>query len=35
MLMYKFLVCKKLTDNANIKKFIIEDGRLKMKSLCT
>ena len=29
------LVCKKLTDNANTKKFIIKDGRLKIKSLCT
>ena len=29
------LVCKNLTDNANTKKFIIKDGRLKIKSLCT
>ena len=29
------LVCKKLTDNANTKKFIIKDGRLNRKSLCT
>ena len=29
------LVCKKTTDNADIKKFIIKDGRLKIKSLCT
>ena len=29
------LVCKKLTDNGNTKKFIIKGGRLKRKSLCT
>ena len=29
------LVCKKITDNAGTKKFIIKDGRLKIKSLCT
>ena len=29
------LVCKKLTENANTKKSIIRDGRLKIKSLCT
>ena len=34
MLSYCF-VCKNLTDNANTKKFIIKDGRLKIKSLCT
>ena len=34
MLIY-CLVCKKLTDNANTKKSIIKDGRLKIKSLCT
>ena len=28
------LVCKKLTDDANTKKSIIKDGRLKIKSLC-
>ena len=25
------LVCKKSADNANTKKFIIKDGRLKIK----
>ena len=30
-----FLVRKKLTDNADTKKFMIKDGRLKIKSLCT
>ena len=29
------LVCKKITDNADTKTFIIKDGRLKIKSLCT
>ena len=29
------LVCKKVTDNANTKKIIIKNGRLKIKSLCT
>ena len=29
------LVCKKLTDNADTKKFMIKGGRLKIKSLCT
>ena len=29
------LVCKKLTDNANTKKYMIKDGRLKIISLCT
>ena len=29
------LVCKKLTDIADAKKFIIKDGRLKKKSPCT
>ena len=29
------LVCKKVTDNADTKKFMIKDGRLKIKSLCT
>ena len=28
------LACKKTTDNACTKKFIIKDGRLKIKSLC-
>ena len=29
------LVCEKTTDNACTKKFLIKDGRLKIKSLCT
>ena len=29
------LACKKITDNADTKKFIINNGRLKIKSLCT
>ena len=29
------LVCKKVTDNAFTKQFMIKDGRLKIKSLCT
>ena len=29
------LVCKNVTDNANTKKFMIKDERLKIKSLCT
>ena len=34
MLTY-FLACKNLTDNANTKKIMIKDERLKIKSLCT
>ena len=29
------LACKKVTDNANTKKFIMKDGRLKIKSVYT
>ena len=29
------LICKKVTDNADTKKFMLKDGRLKLKSLCT
>ena len=29
------LVCKKRTDNADTKKFMIKNGRLKIKSLWT
>ena len=29
------MVGKKITDNAKIKTFMIKDGRLKIKSLCT
>ena len=29
------LVCKKLTDNANIKLYMIKEGRLKIMPLCT
>ena len=34
-MLFDCLVCKKSTDNVNIKKFMIKDGRLKIKSLCT
>ena len=34
MLSYS-LICKKSTDNADTKKFMLKDGRLKVKSLCT
>ena len=30
-----YLVCKKLTDNANTKKLMIKDGRLKIMLLCS
>ena len=28
------LVCKNVTDNADTNKFLIKDGRLKIRSLC-